>query len=221
MADIQHKNITDPEIHEPKGITSAAPGLVYVSGGSGTGAWDRVSPSDLKSNTANFNSVGTLLVPNGFGGIGTAPDGVTGVLFQNTGPGTQSFVMPSGQTKMYVRGNSWDVHFLRNISGNNSGRISVQETGWYSFIVRGRLYGSTVGAIHTDDFILGKTDGTDRTYVRVNGVTDFPCDMSLGLNSGDYIEVVIERTQGGMPGNKEWTGTDYVQFAANIMSRSA
>lgn len=36
---VQHKNITDPDIHEPKGVASAAVGKVYVSDGSGSGDW--------------------------------------------------------------------------------------------------------------------------------------------------------------------------------------
>ena len=36
---VQHKNITDPDIHEPKGVASAAVGKVYVSDGAGSGTW--------------------------------------------------------------------------------------------------------------------------------------------------------------------------------------
>lgn len=36
---IEHKDLQDPEIHEPKGITSAANKTVYVANGSGRGSW--------------------------------------------------------------------------------------------------------------------------------------------------------------------------------------
>lgn len=36
---IAHKDITDPNNHEPKGISTASNGHVYVSTGAGTGAW--------------------------------------------------------------------------------------------------------------------------------------------------------------------------------------
>jgi hypothetical protein len=41
MADLQHATLTDPDIHEPKGISTATSGQIYVAtgGGSGTGAW--------------------------------------------------------------------------------------------------------------------------------------------------------------------------------------
>lgn len=35
----EHVSITDPNIHEPKGITSATSGEVYVANGSGSGTW--------------------------------------------------------------------------------------------------------------------------------------------------------------------------------------
>ena len=39
MADIQHKDIPDSERHEPKGVSSASSGTVYVANGSGSGEW--------------------------------------------------------------------------------------------------------------------------------------------------------------------------------------
>ena len=39
MANVQHSALTDPNIHEPKGIASASSGQVYVANGSGSGSW--------------------------------------------------------------------------------------------------------------------------------------------------------------------------------------
>ena len=36
---IQHKIITDPDIHEPKGVAAAVTGKVYQSDGAGSGSW--------------------------------------------------------------------------------------------------------------------------------------------------------------------------------------
>ena len=36
---VQHNSITDPDIHEPKGIASATEGKVYVSDGASSGDW--------------------------------------------------------------------------------------------------------------------------------------------------------------------------------------
>ena len=36
---IQHNTITDPDIHEPKGVSTATSGQVYKADGTGSGAW--------------------------------------------------------------------------------------------------------------------------------------------------------------------------------------
>jgi len=41
---IQHGVITDPDVHEPKGASTASVGQVYVSDGAGSGTWDMNYP---------------------------------------------------------------------------------------------------------------------------------------------------------------------------------
>lgn len=41
---IQHSVITDPDVHEPKGASTASVGQVYVSDGAGSGTWDMNYP---------------------------------------------------------------------------------------------------------------------------------------------------------------------------------
>lgn len=45
MPDIQHSAIPDGQRHEPKGISTAASGQVYVANGTGSGAW--ASPKSI------------------------------------------------------------------------------------------------------------------------------------------------------------------------------
>ena len=59
---VRHSVLTDPEIHEPKGIASAAARRVYVSNGAGSGTWTELLGTD-----------GTLVIePKG---VGTAERG--------------------------------------------------------------------------------------------------------------------------------------------------
>lgn len=39
MANIEHKNITDPYLHEAKGVSTASNGEFYVADGAGSGEW--------------------------------------------------------------------------------------------------------------------------------------------------------------------------------------
>jgi hypothetical protein len=43
LANVQHSSLTDPNIHEPKGITTAAANTVYMANGSATGSWTNVN----------------------------------------------------------------------------------------------------------------------------------------------------------------------------------
>lgn len=39
MVNINHSTLTDPYLHEPKGVSTASNGSIYVANGSGAGAW--------------------------------------------------------------------------------------------------------------------------------------------------------------------------------------
>lgn len=56
MATVEHADIIDPQIHEPKGITTAAANRVYVSDGDGSGSWSRVPLQALTDSVNAFSS---------------------------------------------------------------------------------------------------------------------------------------------------------------------
>jgi len=58
MPNIQHSAITDPNIHEPKGITTASNRQVYKANGSGSGTWARLTEADLDFSGASSNLFG-------------------------------------------------------------------------------------------------------------------------------------------------------------------
>lgn len=40
MANVNHSTLTDPYLHEPKGVATASAGSLYYADGSGSGAWN-------------------------------------------------------------------------------------------------------------------------------------------------------------------------------------
>lgn len=42
MANVNHSALTDPYLHEPKGVAAAATGRGYRSDGAGSGAWEKI-----------------------------------------------------------------------------------------------------------------------------------------------------------------------------------
>lgn len=58
---VEHSTITDPDIHEPKGVAAATVGQLYVASGAGSGTWT----------TPSLNTIDTS-VPASAGASGTA-----------------------------------------------------------------------------------------------------------------------------------------------------
>lgn len=55
---MQHKDILDANLHEPKGVVSALNKTVYKANGSGSGAWSRMTQSDLDMSDKTKNIFG-------------------------------------------------------------------------------------------------------------------------------------------------------------------
>lgn len=47
IADVQHSALTDPQLHEPKGASTATANTVYVADGAGSGSWVQVPSAAL------------------------------------------------------------------------------------------------------------------------------------------------------------------------------
>lgn len=68
-----HSTLTDPNIHEPKGASTATVGKVYVSNGSGSGSWLHVPTGwgyyQDSSSAQTFNTTDAKLTINGSGAL--------------------------------------------------------------------------------------------------------------------------------------------------------
>lgn len=63
MANVSHASLTGSQLHEPKGVASAALGEVYVANGSGSGNWASVGASSFTGMIADFP---TPVAPSGW-----------------------------------------------------------------------------------------------------------------------------------------------------------
>lgn len=55
MATTLHSSLSDPDLHEPKGVSAATSGQVYVANGSGSGAWTKYAASNVTvTDTAGY-----------------------------------------------------------------------------------------------------------------------------------------------------------------------
>jgi len=83
MATIEHKNITEANLHEPKGVSTASSGEVYVADGAGSGDWSTLAGLPATPTTGDMvyyngsawaklaaGTAGTVITSNG---ASTAP----------------------------------------------------------------------------------------------------------------------------------------------------
>lgn len=70
---VEHVNITDPDVHEPKGASTASANQVYIANGSGSGVWTLHRDTgwgnynDLSSGSQVFNTTASKLQIDGGG----------------------------------------------------------------------------------------------------------------------------------------------------------
>lgn len=78
----EHVNISDPDLHEPKGVASTTSGKVYVSDGLGSGAWGLAEPKG-----ADAAVIRTMPWSNGLGGTEWVnhPGSVHGEIYVSAG----------------------------------------------------------------------------------------------------------------------------------------
>lgn len=70
---IEHKDLPESGLHEPKGVSTAASKRVYRSDGAGSGAWSKVDADTLAGTIANSSPAGERVVTDGAGGFATDP----------------------------------------------------------------------------------------------------------------------------------------------------
>lgn len=63
MAKIQHKDLPDQYLHEPKGASTATQGTVYVADGTGSGAFGKLPVSSLDFTREEVQKASTTTIP--------------------------------------------------------------------------------------------------------------------------------------------------------------
>ncbi len=147
---VEHVNIADPQIHEPKGVAAASIGQVYVANGAGSGAWSDLIASVSPTNEVIVNSLSDLPTPSGgiialadntryvFGtsltftdrivcGAGTALQGLSSFITTLTYTGTGIFITTGGAlTIKDLSFNCATGDFFAQLSGHNFNFTNIQ-----------------------------------------------------------------------------------------------
>lgn len=97
---IEHKNIPDAELHEPKGVSTAQAGEVYVANGSGSGAWRDISKFKAVEVTSESD------FPAPIGGVSTLEDGTIYTVRGAVNMASTSLLVPTGSAVVIEGGSS-------------------------------------------------------------------------------------------------------------------
>ena len=106
MANVNHSTLTDPYLHEPKGVAAASSGDVYLANGAGSGAW------------TSRQSMLTVQFPD----ISTASDLYVPIPYAGTITKIQSAL-----TAAISGGDA--VFTITNSSGNSMGTLTITQSG--------------------------------------------------------------------------------------------
>jgi hypothetical protein len=141
MANVQHSTLTDPNLHEPKGASSASANQLYLSDGSGSGTWTnatrfpgtgwgKYSNTTYVSTTALAISTTSVLLPF------TTDDVVSNLPISLTGTTTA----------------------LMNLS--TEALLFVSNADLHSITVTFEIYSVSGSPAHMDIKLFGSSDGS-------------------------------------------------------------
>lgn len=162
----EHASLTDPELHEPKGVAAASSGQLYVANGAGSGAWSYLPYGGL-----HYNNVGTGLTF-------TAPTSYTLINPTTTLVGTaKEFTQNSAGRLTYTGSETLDfrVHFDATIKHSSASSVAV-------FF---QIYKNGVAIGHEN--VMAAASGAYRTI-------SFESFIELTYN--DYVEVYLKTASG-------------------------
>lgn len=71
---IQHNAISDPNIHEPKGIAASASNQAYIANGAGSGTWKKIDATTIKGSGSDGGISGLKLISDGTEGFALVKD---------------------------------------------------------------------------------------------------------------------------------------------------
>ena len=200
---VQHKDLPDPELHEPKGVIGAAGGTVYVANGSSSCSWQKIASSSMKGLSGDGGSSGLVPVTDGTGGFSLIPHisyGVMGITNNSNNFATTAAADATLQsTADYVLftggGAPWTGELLHNVTFDTN-KLTVPVNGVYNVRFWSNISGfpsntALVGA----RFKVNNTSWSPRTVItKSNSAGDYGSMNAFGLvtlSAGDYVQLFV------------------------------
>lgn len=206
---IQHRLIPDAQLHEPKGVVSAASSTLYHSNGAGSGTWKKVEASSLNGITTDGGVTGLVPVSNGSEGFSYKRLSSHGslVITANTNAFSASAAVDStlAATSDYSlftgTGAPWSSENLFGITAGTD-RLTVSVTGIYRVDLWANIsqYPSNTAKIAVRYRVNGSTFSSRYPISKSNSGGDSGNLNGFGLvqlNAGDYLQLYVASTATG------------------------
>ena len=191
---IQHNIITDPDLHEPKGVSSAGAGTVYKANGSGTGAWQfPLVGQDTALEGQVFESDGA-----GSGTWKYPPAKGHAEIYIDAGATVHTLSSASQYTKLNPSGEWTDSPYndVLTTDGTN-GEVVLGLSGhykidfWMNFTTAALSSGTTYnfkfaidGVTSSRTLTVAKpTNGADKLYVAASGLVEATAGQRLSIHA--------------------------------------
>lgn len=166
---VEHVNITDPEIHEPKGVAAASVGQVYVADGAASGSWRYIPHSQCYY--SNIGTGTTITTPTSYTLIGPTTTG-------DANP--RDFTHNSANRLTYTGATSIDVAIHVTISFKHS--TGSGQDCYFAIYKNGTLVTGTE--------MVASADSANYQSVSMTGHAE--------LATNDYIEVYCKVASGNI-----------------------
>lgn len=200
MPSVQHSAITDPNVHEPKGVAAATVNKVYVSSGTGSGTWQKISPPQFAGIASNGQAGDTVTVDGSGNFVLTGTPHGQVHFFNLASPYTLTY--PSAYTKLAptttvggIPSNFTEANTARlTYTGTDSVPMSIKysvsldQTSGASRDLVVAIYKN--GSVSNGHSVVTTTTGEKHNMGGVHTVT---------MATNDYIELYIQNT--GASGN--------------------
>lgn len=209
MTTIQHKDIPDAQLHEPKGVAAAAAGYVYVANGTGGGVWKKAGSDSLLALSGDTGSSNKKLVTNGANGFTLREDNVYGsqtitansTAIALTAVADITFNTPTQYTLLTGAGAPWVGEVLYGVTFNTD-RLTVPVTGVYQIHLWMNVstFPNASAKVSIRYRVNGGAFSTRKPTIRsaiANDISQIAGFGFLNLNAGDYIQIYVASDTSG------------------------
>ncbi len=186
-----HRNLTGADLHEPKGVASAAAGTVYVANGSGSGSWQTLEFPEIPTPTIVVESntqlpvspKGTTLISDGENWL-VHPNTV-GYLVEQTAHG-----FSTGQP-VYYDGSAWVLAQADDPVSIGTHIVYVLDVDNFTAVISGVITGMT-GL--TPGAWYFTSEATPGILTEAEPLTGYSNPMGQALNATTFM-VISYRAQ--------------------------